>query len=185
MKKLISIAGSNSQQSINKRLLAHTHSLFEEAEIISIDLNDYVLPMFGVDYEAENGIPPAIKRLDKLLDKADGFIVSLAEHNGTYSAVFKNTLDWLSRTNLKVWREKPMLLMATSPGGRGGATVLQAAKAYFPFLGGYIVADFSLPNFYDNFSEKELSNHMFREELKQKAILFEEQINTRIASEVN
>jgi len=176
MKKIISIAGSNSQQSLNKRLLTQTHGLLEKVEIISIDLNDYVLPIFGVDYEAENGIPPAVKRLDKLLDKADGFVVSLAEHNGTYSAAFKNILDWLSRTNMKVWREKPMLLMATSPGGRGGTTILQAAKAYFPFLGAHIVADFSLPNFYDNFSEDEISNQTLREELKQKTRLLEEQL---------
>lgn len=37
--------------------------------------------------------------------------------------------------------------MATSPGDRGGATVLQAAVNYFPFLGANVVADFSLPNF--------------------------------------
>jgi len=177
MKKIISIAGSNSQQSINKQLINYTHGLFEKIESISIDLNDYVLPIYGVDFETENGIPTTVKKLDQLLDTADGFIISLAEHNGTYSAVFKNTLDWLSRVNMKVWREKPMLLMATSPGGRGGATVLQAARAYFPFLGSHVVADFSLPNFYENFSDGQISNHRLGEELKQKALLFEQQLN--------
>jgi NAD(P)H-dependent FMN reductase len=69
-----------------------------------------------------------------------------------------------------------MLLMATSPGGRGGATVLQAAKAYFPFLGAHIVADFSFPNFYDNFSEDKISNQTLEEELKQKTLQLEEQL---------
>lgn len=179
MKKVISIIGSNNQQSINKRLITYTHGLFEKAEIISVDLNDYVLPIYGVDFEAENGIPTAAKKLDKLLNTADGFVISLAEHNGSYTAVFKNTLDWLSRVNMKVWREKPMLLMATSPGGRGGATVLQAAKAYFPFLGSHVVADFSLPNFYDNFSEDEISNQVFGVELREKALLFERQLNSK------
>ncbi|WP_179020617.1 NADPH-dependent FMN reductase [Winogradskyella forsetii] len=176
MKKVISIVGSNSQQSINKQLINYTYGLFEKAHVISIDLNDYVLPIYGIDFESENGIPAPVKRLDKLFNQADGFVVALAEHNGSYAAVFKNTIDWLSRVNMKIWREKPMLLLATSPGGRGGATVLHTAKAYFPYLGSHVVADFSLPNFYDNFSEDGISNPAYRDELKQKTLLFEEQL---------
>ncbi|MGN7514858.1 MAG: NADPH-dependent FMN reductase [Allomuricauda sp.] len=172
MKKIITIAGSNSQKSINKSLLTYTTGLLKDAEIISIDLNDYLLPIYGVDFEAENSIPTAIKRLDELFDTADGFVVSLAEHNGSYAAVFKNTLDWLSRVNMKVWREKPMLLMATSPGGRGGASVLQAASAYFPFMGARITDTFSLPSFYDNFKEGKVIEENFREELEDKTARF-------------
>nr|WP_299336468.1 NAD(P)H-dependent oxidoreductase [uncultured Psychroserpens sp.] len=142
-----------------------------------MDLNDYVLPIYGVDYEAENGIPKAVKRLNEVFDKADGFIVALAEHNGTCTAVFKNTLDWLSRTNIKVWRDLPTLLLATSPGGRGGSTVLQAAVNYFPFLGAKVVADFSLPNFYDNFSEEDISDDELYKELSRKIQLFDRHLN--------
>ncbi|MCW5517944.1 NADPH-dependent FMN reductase [Muriicola sp. Z0-33] len=177
MKKIITISGSNSQKSINKSLISHTSNLLENIEIISIDLNDYVLPIYGVDFEAENGIPTAVKRLDESFNKADGFIISLAEHNGSYAAVFKNTIDWLSRVNMKIWRDKPMLLMATSPGGRGGRTVLQAAKAYFPYLGGNVTADFSLPNFYDNFSDGEISDNGLKEELNKKIQFFEDHLN--------
>lgn len=176
MKKVITIAGSNSQKSINKRLLSYTSGLLENVELISIDLNDYVLPIYGVDFEDENGVPTAIKRLNELLDKADGFIIALAEHNGTYTAVFKNTIDWLSRANIKVWREKPVLLMATSPGGRGGSTVLQGAVNYFPFLGANVVGNFSLPSFFDNFSEEGISNADLKGELIQKVQLFEQVI---------
>lgn len=177
MKKIITIAGSNSQNSINRKLLSHTSEFLKNVELISIDLNDYILPIYGVDYENENGIPPAVNRLNEIFDKADGFIISLAEHNGTYTAVFKNTLDWLSRANVKVWRDMPTFLMATSPGGRGGATVLQAAVNYFPFLGANVVANFSLPSFFDNFSENGISNPDLKEELTQKAQLFEQIIS--------
>ncbi len=177
MKKIIAIAGSNSEKSINKCLLSYTASLLDNVELISIDLNDYVLPIYGVDFEAENGVPTAIKRLDELLNKADGFIIALAEHNGSYTAVFKNTIDWLSRENMNIWREKPMLLMATSPGGRGGKTVLESAKAYFPYLGGQITADFSLPNFYDNFLDDEIADDELNEELSQKTLLLKQHLN--------
>ena len=179
MKKIFTIAGSNSQKSINKRLLNYSSGLLENVQIIPIDLNDYVLPVYGIDYEDENGIPTAIKRLNELFDKADGFIVTLAEHNGTYTAVFKNTIDWLSRANIKIWRDKPMFLMATSPGGRGGATVLQTAVNYFPYLGGNVVVDFALPNFFDNFSEGRISYAPLREDLIQKIKHFEDHLNTK------
>jgi NAD(P)H-dependent FMN reductase len=176
MKKIITITGSNSQKSINRCLLSYTADMMENTEIISIDLNNYVLPIYGVDFEAENGIPTAIKRLDELLNMADGFMLSLAEHNGSYASVFKNTLDWLSRVNGKVWREKPMLLMATSPGGRGGATVLQAASTYFPFMGASITDTFSLPSFYDNFTKGEISNESLKKELATKLHKFQKTI---------
>ena len=79
-------------------------------------------------------------------------VVSLAEHNGSYAAAFKNLYDWTSRIEQKPWSDKPMLLMASSPGGRGGSTVLESAKATFPRMGADLRATFSLPSFHDNFS---------------------------------
>lgn len=176
MKKVITIAGSNSQKSINKSLLSYASTLLENVEIIPIDLNDYVLPMYGVDFEAENGIPTAAKRLDELIDTADAFIISLAEHNGSYAAVFKNALDWLSRVQMEIWRNKPMLLMATSPGGRGGATVLQAANAYFPFMGAKIIGTFVMPSYFDNFQGCEIIDGNLKEELNTKVADFYKQL---------
>ena len=155
------------------RPIHYTTGLLENVEIISIDLNDYLLPIYSVDFEAENGMPTAIKRLDELFDTADGFMVSLAEHNGSYAAVFKNTLDWLSRVTKKIWREKPMLLMATSPGSRGGASVLQSASAYFPFMGADITDTFSLPSFYDNFKSGEINDKSLKANLLAKVDKFQ------------
>ena len=176
MKKVVTIAGSNSQKSINKLLIEYAASLLKEVEIITIDLNDYILPIYGEDFEAENGIPTAVKRLDEIIDSADGFVISLAEHNGSYTAVFKNIIDWLSRINMQIWRERPMLLFATSPGGRGGATVLQSASAYFPFLGGKIIETFSLPSFYDNFKDGEVIEENYRRELEDKTVRFSKEL---------
>jgi len=176
MKKVVTIAGTSSQKSINKVLIEYVSNLMEDVEIIPIDLNDYILPMYGVDFEAENGISTAVKRLDEIINTADAFIISLAEHNGSYTAVFKNVIDWLSRLNIKIWREKPMLLMATSPGGRGGKTVLQSATAYFPFLGARIIETFSLPSFYDNFKEDKIVEENFKKELLGKTVTFSKEL---------
>ena len=85
----------------------------------------------------------------------------------------------MSRANVKIWRDKPTFLMATSPGGRGGATVLKAAVSYFPFLGANVVADYSLPSFFDNFSEDGISDSDLNEEFTQKVQLFKKHLNIK------
>lgn len=172
MKKIIAIGGSNSKNSINKALATYVANQIEEAEITVLDLNDFDLPLYSIDLENERGIPEDAERLNDLLESANGLVISLAEHNGAYSTAFKNAYDWLSRIDKNVWKDKPMLLMATSPGGRGGSTVLQIAKAAFPRLGANIVADFSLPSFHSNFSESGILNKALNADLNQKISFF-------------
>ena len=81
-------------------------------------------------------------------------VISLAEYNGSYATAFKNLFDWASRVKMNFFEGKELLLLSTSPGPRGGLTVLQTAKERFPFHGATIAGTFSLPNFYDNFSEE-------------------------------
>jgi NAD(P)H-dependent FMN reductase len=172
MKKIIAFAGSNSKESINKQLAVYVSGLVENVEVKILDLNKFELPLFGVDLEAEIGHPEnAHKFLDEIRS-SDGIILSLAEHNGAYSAVFKNLLDWMSRIEGKTFLGKPMLLMATSPGSRGGQSVLLIAKDRFPRHNAQIIADFSLPNFDDNFSNGRITNKELSDELVEKVKQF-------------
>ena len=165
MKNIIAFAGSNSKQSINKQLATYAASLVENADVNVLDLNDFDLPIFGVDLEAKIGQPENAQKFLNLIKASNGIVMSLAEHNGTYAAVFKNLFDWVSRIDGKLWSEKPMLLMATSPGGRGGATALDIAKGRFQYMGGNIVAEFSLPSFGDNFADGKIINQDLNNQL--------------------
>ena len=165
MKKIITIGGSSSKNSINKQLAEYTGNLIQNVELLHIDLNDFEMPMFSIDKEQEEGFSKEAKDLNAIFETADGFIISLAEHNGSYSAAFKNAFDWLSRINGKVWRDKPMILLSTSPGVRGGQTVLEIAQGRFPFMGGNIIGSMSLGSFYDNFKEGKLIDNEKRMEL--------------------
>ena len=61
-----------------------------------------------------------------------------------------------------------MFLLATSPGPRGGSTVLEIAKNRFPFQGGIVLNSFSLPNFNTNFdAEKGILNGALKNELNE------------------
>lgn len=149
--KIIAFGGSPSKNSINKKLATYAASLFENAEVEVLDLNDFQMPLFSVDIEKEIGQHPLAQAFLDKIASADLLVVSLAENNANYSAAFKNVFDWCSRINGKVFQDKTMLLMATSPGGRGGANVLEIAKNALPRYGANIKATFSLPSFDANF----------------------------------
>jgi len=176
MKNIIAFAGSNSINSINKQLAEYAAKQVNGAEVKTLDLNNFELPLYGIDYEMEYGIPDNAQKFLNQIKASDGIVLSLAEHNGAYSTVFKNLFDWMSRIDGKLWSDKPMLLMATSPGGRGGASVLQLAKNTFSHLGGNIIADFSLPSFAQNFSEDGIVDPHLKQELAEATSKFENAI---------
>lgn len=176
MKKIIAFAGTNSKESINKQLATYASSLVSNVDATILDLNDFELPLYGIDLENNKGIPENAHKFLELIKTSDGIILSLAEHNGAYSTAFKNIFDWMSRIDGKLWSSKPMLLMATSPGARGGASVLEIANGRFPFMGGNIVSEFSLPNFGDNFNEGKIMNTDLKNELKNKVEVFQKSL---------
>ncbi|MEN8885108.1 MAG: NAD(P)H-dependent oxidoreductase [Winogradskyella sp.] len=165
MKNIIAFAGSDSKTSINKQLATYAASLVDGAAVTILDLNDFELPLYSMNLELAEGIPDNAHKFLKHIKATDGIVLSLAEHNGTYATVFKNLFDWLSRIDGKLWSDKPMLLMATSPGARGGATGLEIAKGRFGFMGGNIVGLFSLPSFGDNFSDGKITNEELNDQL--------------------
>ncbi len=176
MKNILTFAGSNSSHSINKQLATYASRLVEDVKVTVLDLNDFDLPIYSEDLEAEKGIPENTKKFYNYIKAADGIVISLAENNGAYSAVFKNLFDWLSKLEQKFFLGKPMLLMATSPGGRGGASVLAMAKDRFPRHDAKIVAEFSLPLFNDKFADGKITDKDLDDKLKEALEIFHKEL---------
>lgn len=165
IKNIVTLGGSSSKTSINKMLAEYTGNLLKGVELTKVDLNDFEIPLFSVDVEKEQGYSKGVKDLNEIFEKADGFVVSLAEHNGAYSAAFKNAYDWISRIEGNVWRNKPMFLLSASPGALGGKFVMEIATNKFPRMGAKIVSSMSFPSFYDNFSEGDIVNSELKSKL--------------------
>ncbi len=165
MKNIITLGGSSSKNSINKQLAEYVGSTLKGVEVTNLDLNDYQLPLYSIDIENEEGFPKDLKELNQQVEESNGIVLSLAEHNGAYSAAFKNAFDWLSRIDGKVWRNKPMLLLSTSPGARGGQSVMDLALSRFPFNGGNIVGSMTFPSFNENFKKGAVDNKELKSKL--------------------
>ena len=166
MKRVIALAGSNSSTSINKQLVTYAASLLEGIKVDLLDLNDFEMPIYSSDRENANGQPQLAKDLIELIRNSDGILISLAEYNGAYSGAFKNIFDWISRVEQKTFLGKPMLLMAASPGGRGGASVLAMAEDRFPRHDAQLTGVFSMPSFYNNFKDGAIINEELNQDLQ-------------------
>ncbi len=152
--KIIAFGASSSKKSINKQLATYAVSLLDGVEVEVLDLNDYELPLFSEDKEAEMGQPDLAKEFIAKIAESDALVVSFAEHNGSYSVAYKNLFDWCSRINPKVFQNKPMLLLSTSPGPGGAASVLSTAVNSAPYFDGDVKSSLSVPSFYENFDVK-------------------------------
>jgi len=157
---IIAFAATNHSKSINKELVEYAASLIKHGEVEILDLNDYELPLYGQDKEDEIGHPQLAKDFLAKIGGSDGIIISFAEHNGSYTVAYKNIFDWCSRIEPKVFQNKNMVLLATSPGSRGGSSVLATAVQSAPFFNGVVKASLSIPSFHDNFdSDKQVLKH--------------------------
>jgi len=153
--KILAFAASSSSTSINRALVTHAADRLlaarPDAELELLDLRDYDMPVYSSDREKEGGIPEPAQRFFTKIGEADGLLISYAEHNGLYTAAFKNIFDWASRIEAKVYQGKPMAIMSASPGGGGGGSVLTTALASAPYFSAEVVGSLSVPHFYKTF----------------------------------
>tara|TARA_R110002167_G_scaffold298814_6_gene503200 strand:- start:1097 stop:1630 length:534 start_codon:yes stop_codon:yes gene_type:complete len=152
MANILAFAGSNSSTSINFKLVKYTISLLGDHRLQRMDMHNFPLPMFSEDYERENGYSNSLMELRDDIQKSDGLIISVNEHNGNPSAYFKNLIDWLSRLERKFLADKKIFLMSTSNGKRGAVGSLEVIENLLPRFGATITATFSLPSFKENFN---------------------------------
>ena len=176
-KKILAFGASTSKNSINKEFSYYAAKQIHNADINHIDLNDFEMPIFNVDIEKKLGIPKPAFKFKLNLKEADGIIISFAEHNGAYTSAFKNIFDWISRIETIVWYNKPMFLLSTSDGSRGGISVLNIAHNRISRNNPNFIPRFSLPNFYENFDSKTgITDPALKKEFDESIKVFEKNI---------
>ncbi len=154
--KILAFAATTSRKSINRQLIAYAAQLLEDGRpddvtVETIDLNDFEMPIYSIDRETEGGIPSAAHDFFDRIGQADALLISFAEHNGHYTAAYKNIFDWASRIDKRVYQGKPTVMLATAPGPGGGTSVLEAAVTSGRFFGNDVRASLAIPRFHDSF----------------------------------
>lgn len=125
--KILAFAGSTRRDSWNKKLVnqAAAFAKNEGAEVTVIDLADYPMPLYDGDLEAASGLPAKAKELKKLFIAHQGLLIASPEYNSSITAVLKNALDWVSRSeqgepSLVAFADKVAAIISASPGALGG-----------------------------------------------------------------
>ncbi len=154
--KILAFAASTSSRSINKMVVSYAceliaGGLIPEATTETLDLNDFEMPIYSVDRQEELGIPQKAKDFYDRIGGADAVIVSFAEHNGSYTTAYKNIFDWATRIDMRLYQDKPTVMLSASAGPTGGSIVLQSALALDAYFGYDIKGSMSIPMFYENF----------------------------------
>ncbi len=127
---LLIFAGSTRAQSFNRKLAHVAAGLARDAgaAVTHIELADFDIPLYNADLEAQ-GTPADVMRLKALMHAHPAWIVCSPEYTGSYTALLKNTIDWVSspvRSNpdwsdgFKSTRGKVVGMLSASPGALGG-----------------------------------------------------------------
>lgn len=122
MTKILMFAGSARKESVNKKLIQAAAEIARQKgeEVTLIDLADYPMPIYDGDSEEAQGQPESAHKIHDLIKDHDALVVASPEYNGLFSPLLKNTIDWVSRVDVKVFEAKVVAIISASPGGLGG-----------------------------------------------------------------
>jgi chromate reductase, NAD(P)H dehydrogenase (quinone) len=118
--RLLGLSGSIRQGSTNTIILRTLAERLDAGVSLTVlPLDD--VPLYNSDLEGER-LPDPVRALKDAIAQSDGIILCSPEYNHGMSGVLKNALDWASRPAFaSPLKNKPSLLMTSSPGYAGGA----------------------------------------------------------------
>ena len=140
--RILALSGSSRRDSLNQKLLDQVAlgTSAAGAEVTPIRLLDFELPIYDADWEADHGLPNKARALRALLADHHGLLIATPEHNGGYTALLKNALDWMSRPNGFV-SGKVAALVSASPGLLGGVKSQLSLQIVLSKLGVHVIPE--------------------------------------------
>jgi NAD(P)H-dependent FMN reductase len=158
--RVLAFAGSLRKGSFNKKLVKVAIKGAEAAgaQVTYIDLRDLDLPVYDGDLEDEIGLPDGARKLKRLFDEHDGFMISCPEYNSSIPGGLKNAIDWLSRQqhDEKVYQQfdgKVCALMSASPGAFGAVRSAITTRAILSHVQTIVIPQtFNLPFAHEAFN---------------------------------
>ena len=161
--KILAVSGSSRRDSLNQKLLdtAVSGAIEAGAHVTKIRLLDFPLPIYDGDWESEHGLAEGARALKTLIVEHDALLIATPEHNGGYTALLKNALDWASRpsesdpSGAQVFAGKVAALISASPGILGGTRAQIALQIVLNKLGVLVIPNsFALGQAHQAFDEQ-------------------------------
>jgi NAD(P)H-dependent FMN reductase len=128
-RRVVLLSGGRNESSRTQIALKVVAEALEEAGISTrlISVGDFELPMLDPDAAP----PEAADEFRRVVREADGLIAGSPEYHSAPSGALKNLLDYLSSSEVA---GKPVGLVASSGGDRGGINTLNMLRLIFRSL---------------------------------------------------
>ena len=161
--KILAFSGSSRRDSLNQKLLdkAVLGALDAGGDVSKVRLLEFQLPIYDGDWEAEHGLPQGARTLKTLIAEHHALLMATPEHNGGYTALLKNALDWASRptdsdpSGLGAFAGKIAAVVSASPGLLGGVRSQIALQVSLSKLGVLVIpTSFALSSAHQAFDEQ-------------------------------
>jgi NAD(P)H-dependent FMN reductase len=134
--KILVFAGSIRTGSHNARLaaLATKELALAGIDVTRISLEDFPLPLYDGNLEAQSGPPENAFRLKRMMALNQGVFIASPEYNASVTPLLKNTIDWISRVRergeepLAVFKNRVFAIGGASDGAYGAMRSLMALR---------------------------------------------------------
>lgn len=139
MKTLLAFNGSTRTDSFHGRVIRALPAFApEEVRIAEFELA--AVPFYNQDLEDERQ-PEVVVAMRTAVAEADGIVFAAPEYNYSYSALTKNTIDWITRPmGAGALRGKKVMVISVTPGPGAGRKVTATIAEILPFLGNEVVS---------------------------------------------
>ncbi|HCA17454.1 MAG TPA: NADPH-dependent FMN reductase [Alcaligenes faecalis] len=129
--RVLALSGSLRHTSYNTALAQAAQTLAPQGMAIEV-ATLHGIPLYDGDLESKEGIPAAVLALKEKILNADALLLVTPEYNNGVPGVFKNSIDWLSRTDSKaIFAGRITGLIGASMGGFG---TVSSQAAWLPTL---------------------------------------------------
>jgi chromate reductase len=138
--RMVTICGSLRKDSYNRKLRALADECLRAtgAEVDSLDLREFALPIYDGDLEAR-GLPPEVWTLKARIAAAQGIVIASPEYNGGIPGGLKNMIDWTSRGTQQPWAGKVVGLMGATSGMWGTQRMMPHLRGVLQVLGAFVI----------------------------------------------
>ncbi len=143
--KVLTLVGSLRAASINRQIAELATEAAPDGVAVTIFEGLGDLPFYNEDIDNDADVPATVTALRAAAADADAALVVTPEYNGSYPALIKNAIDWLSRPfGDGALKGKPLAVIGGSFGQYGGVWSHDDTRKSFGIAGPRVVETIKL-----------------------------------------